>query len=61
MASRLQTRKVTNILKTGAAVVVTTNPGCMLQIRAGLATAGRSDIEVVHLADFLDRLGAGKS
>jgi glycolate oxidase iron-sulfur subunit len=61
MASRLQNRKTLNILKTGATVVVTTNPGCMLQIRAGLATAGRADIEVVHLADFLDRLGASKS
>ncbi|MFA5190380.1 MAG: (Fe-S)-binding protein [Verrucomicrobiia bacterium] len=56
MAARLQKRKVSNILKTGASVVLTTNPGCMLQIRAGLVAAGRSDIEVVHLADFLDRL-----
>ncbi|MBI5817635.1 MAG: (Fe-S)-binding protein [Verrucomicrobia bacterium] len=56
MAARLQKRKVSNILKTGASVVLTTNPGCMLQIRAGLVAAGRADIEVVHLADFLDRL-----
>ena len=61
MASRLQKRKVANVLKTGATVVVTTNPGCMLQIRAGLAAAGRADIEVVHLADYLDRLGANHS
>jgi glycolate oxidase iron-sulfur subunit len=61
MASRLQKRKVANILQTGATVVVTTNPGCLLQIRAGLATAGRADIEVVHLADYLDRLGANRS
>ena len=61
MASRLQKRKVENILKTGANVVVTTNPGCMLQIRAGLIAAGRADIEVAHLADYLDRLGAGRS
>jgi glycolate oxidase iron-sulfur subunit len=55
MAGRLQQRKVGNILKTGASIVVTSNPGCMLQMRAGLAAAGRSDIEVMHLADFLDR------
>jgi glycolate oxidase iron-sulfur subunit len=55
MAERLQRRKVANILKTGATIVVTTNPGCVLQIRAGLAAAGRADIAVMHLADFLAR------
>lgn len=54
MAERLQQRKIQNILKTGAQVVVTTNPGCLLQIRAGLAKAG-SKIEALHIADFLDR------
>ena len=38
----------------GAQVVVTTNPGCILQIRAGLKKA-RADIEVLHIADFLMR------
>jgi glycolate oxidase iron-sulfur subunit len=55
MAARLQRRKIDNILKTGAKVVVTTNPGCLLQIQAGLRAAGAADIEAVHLADFLDR------
>jgi glycolate oxidase iron-sulfur subunit len=54
MAERLQRRKIENILKTGAQVVVTTNPGCLLQIRAGLAKAG-SKVEALHIADFLDR------
>ncbi|MDB6022113.1 MAG: hypothetical protein JWQ04_1970 [Pedosphaera sp.] len=54
MAERLQRRKVENILKTGAQIVVTTNPGCLLQIRAGLAKAG-SKIEALHIADYLDR------
>ena len=53
MAERLQRRKIENILKTGARVVVTTNPGCILQIRAGLAKAGAGDIKVMHIADFL--------
>ena len=52
MAERLQRRKVENILKTGAQMVVTTNPGCILQIRAGLKKAG-ANIEVLHIADFL--------
>ena len=55
MAERLQHRKVENILKSGADIVVTTNPGCILQIRAGLKKAGRPDIEVLHIADYLER------
>lgn len=53
MAERLQRRKTENVLKTGAEVVVTTNPGCMLQIRAGLEKAGAGNIQVMHLADYL--------
>lgn len=53
MAARLQRRKVENILKTGARVVVTTNPGCLLQIQAGLRAAG-STVRAVHIADYLD-------
>jgi glycolate oxidase iron-sulfur subunit len=52
MAERLQERKVQNILKTGAEVVVTSNPGCMLQIEAGLKKTG-ARIRVQHIADFL--------
>jgi glycolate oxidase iron-sulfur subunit len=55
MAERLQKRKVDNILKTGAKIVVTTNPGCLLQIRAGLKKAGAHNVEALHIADFLDR------
>ncbi len=55
MAERLQQRKTDNILKTGAKTVVTTNPGCLLQMRAGLKKAGVHDVEVVHIADYLDR------
>lgn len=53
MAARLQRRKVENILQTGARTVVTTNPGCLLQIQAGLHAAG-TDVQAMHLADFLD-------
>lgn len=52
MAERLQRRKTDNILKTGVDLVVTTNPGCMLQIQAGLKKAGR-EVQVMHLADYL--------
>ena len=53
MAERLQRRKIENILKTGAQIVVTSNPGCVLQMRAGLRKAG-ADINVMHIADFID-------
>src|ERR1043166_4243917 len=39
MAEQLQRRKTENLLRTKADVVVTTNPGCLLQIRAGLKKA----------------------
>ena len=52
MAARLQRRKINNIISTGADVVVTSNPGCLLQIQSGLKKAGKN-IVVVHIADFL--------
>lgn len=53
MAARLQERKIQNILKSGATTVVTSNPGCLLQIQAGLAKAGATQVRAVHLADYL--------
>jgi glycolate oxidase iron-sulfur subunit len=50
MAESLQRRKVENILRTGARTVVTTNPGCIMQIRAGLE---KGNVRVMHIADFL--------
>jgi glycolate oxidase iron-sulfur subunit len=55
MADRLQKRKVENILKTGAKTVVTSNPGCLLQMQAGLKKAGVHDVEVLHIADYMAR------
>lgn len=57
MADRLQERKIANILRTGAAIVVTTNPGCILQIEAGLKKAGQGQIQVLHIADYLAQRG----
>ena len=53
MAERLQARKIKNIAATGAETVVTTNPGCILQIRAGIEKAAGRSVEVIHIADFL--------
>jgi glycolate oxidase iron-sulfur subunit len=53
MAARLQDRKIDNILRSGAEIVVTTNPGCLIQIRAGLRRRGETRVQVQHLADYL--------
>ena len=52
LAGRLAARKARNVVATGADVLVTGNPGCILQIRAALREQG-SSIRVVHTVDFL--------
>jgi glycolate oxidase iron-sulfur subunit len=54
MAGRLLRRKVRHVVETGAAAVVTANPGCILQIQQGLREA-QSPIELLHLVEILDR------
>jgi glycolate oxidase iron-sulfur subunit len=49
----LQRQKVAAILDARPDVVVSANPGCMLQIAAGLRAAG-SQVPVVHVMRFLD-------
>jgi len=44
--------KVRNILASGAEVVASANPGCIMQIAMGLRRAGH-DIPVVHVMDLL--------
>jgi glycolate oxidase iron-sulfur subunit len=45
--------KLEHIERTGATLVATGNPGCLMQIGAGLIRAG-SDARVVHPVDLLD-------
>jgi len=54
MAGKLQQRKLDHIAVTGATVVATGNPGCLLQIQNGLAARGVK-IEVVHPVTLLAR------
>ena len=53
MAGRLQERKIANILTTKALKVVTTNPGCLLQIAAGLEKRTGIRTTAIHIADYL--------
>jgi glycolate oxidase iron-sulfur subunit len=50
IAEDLQARKCANIVASGCEVVVTANPGCYCQIRAGLP----EHIKVRHIVDVLD-------
>ncbi|HEY1296282.1 MAG TPA: (Fe-S)-binding protein [Chloroflexota bacterium] len=49
-AAALQQRKCANIMATGCDAVVTGNPGCFVQIQAGLPKT----IQVRHIVDVLD-------
>ncbi len=53
-------RKVDHIRESGARWVVTANPGCLLQLRAGLRQAGL-DVRVVSIAQVLAEAYAGSS
>lgn len=53
MSDRLGRRKVRNALATEAAVVVSANPGCMIQLQANLKAAG-SRMRVRHIVELLD-------
>jgi glycolate oxidase iron-sulfur subunit len=53
-ATELRDRKVRNILKTDAEAIVSSNPGCLLQIATGLDAAGRP-LRIMHLVEVLDQ------
>jgi glycolate oxidase iron-sulfur subunit len=56
---QLQQRKLDNALRPTPDVIVTANPGCLLQLRSGLAErdAGKR-VRVKHLAEILDEATA---
>ncbi|MBI4605792.1 MAG: (Fe-S)-binding protein [Planctomycetes bacterium] len=62
MAGPILEEKVRAVLESGAQVVATGNPGCAMQVRAGLLGApGGRDIEVMHPVELLDRAYARAS
>jgi glycolate oxidase iron-sulfur subunit len=52
-AATLRDRKVGHVLTTSADAVVSSNPGCLMQIASGLDLAGRP-IPTLHLVELLD-------
>ncbi len=52
-AQELRDRKVANVLKTGAAAIVSSNPGCLIQILSGLEAVGKP-LPTYHLVQLID-------
>ncbi len=54
MSARLMKRKAKNAVATTPEIIVSANPGCMMQLASGLADAGTTGIKVRHLVELLD-------
>ncbi len=54
VAERIGRRKIKNIDSTGASIVVTDNPGCIMHLR-GIAHASGRTVQVLHLAEVIDQ------
>lgn len=54
MSMQILDRKMGTVNDTKATTIITTNPGCLLQMKLGIEREGKSDsMRAVHLADFL--------
>lgn len=54
MSMKILDDKMEKVKETKAAIIVTSNPGCLLQMKLGIERAGVSDrMQAVHLVDFL--------
>ncbi|MCZ8537374.1 (Fe-S)-binding protein [Paenisporosarcina quisquiliarum] len=54
MSLRILDDKMRDVQQTNASIVITTNPGCLLQMRAGIHRAGMSDVvRAEHIVDYL--------
>jgi glycolate oxidase iron-sulfur subunit len=57
MSEKLLAGKMRQIDATGAELILTANPGCLLQLRAGVAQSGNGGRQrrVMHVVELLDR------
>jgi glycolate oxidase iron-sulfur subunit len=58
MAQKVLARKIDSIAATGAEVLVTANPGCLMQIQMGLRQRGLRT-QVMHISEMLDQAYEG--
>jgi len=54
MSARILEEKMDDLIGTGAELVVTANPGCQMQLAAGLRARG-SQVRVEHVSELLIR------
>jgi len=54
IAQNLLQSKMQRIDETGAEVILTGNPGCLLQLRAGVAASNQPNRRVMHVVELLD-------
>lgn len=56
MSMRILDDKMKNVKQTKVHLIVTSNPGCLLQMKQGIIRAGmQDDMEAIHIMDLLDR------
>jgi glycolate oxidase iron-sulfur subunit len=53
MSGRILAEKMDDLLSVDPEIVATANPGCQMQLEAGLRARGRADVSVRHLAEVL--------
>jgi glycolate oxidase iron-sulfur subunit len=53
MSERILAEKMEDVLSVQPQVVVTANPGCQMQLEAGLRARGRQEVAVKHLAEVI--------
>lgn len=58
MSDRILKRKLDTIKATGSNILVTSNPGCLLQLKKGLAD-NLPDVKIMHLTEILDMSMSG--
>lgn len=63
IAARLLDSKMNRVDETGAEIILTANPGCMIQLRAGVAASANPRRRVLHVVELLEEAYAaqGKS
>ncbi|MGH9434485.1 MAG: (Fe-S)-binding protein [Terriglobia bacterium] len=54
LATRLLEAKMESVDETGAEIILTANPGCMIQLRAGVAASSNPRRRVLHVVELLD-------
>ena len=54
LSSKILREKLDRLKQTGAKVLATGNPGCHMQIRAGMSLFEKSDLKVCHPVEILD-------